>query len=465
MIEPRAGLYCRISHDERHDQLGVGRQEQDGRADLERRGIPLHRAYVDDDISGSGLVARPAYDDLVCDLTNGTISVVWAWSLDRLTRGLRQFADLVELCEKAGARVIWQGGEANFASGEGIAELEFRGLMARSELRTLKGRVRRKQEELRQNGQWHGGRPSYGYRQTKGPDGKVHLEIEEAEAAVIREAATRVLAGETVSRVAMDFDRRGIKTKNGSRWARNRLVTILTSARISGRVEHDGQIIRDAEAWPAIIDTQSSDRLRRLLRSSGAARANPRAHLLSGIATCGKCGTPLVCEVRQGRKRYVCRATVGFYGCGRLTVHAEPLEELVARTVIELYDSGKLGAILHGAQGEEITQAERDLAWVGDQLGDLARRRVRERLTPEEVQAEREELLSQREQAQRVLDAAQRSLQLPALSRPLGGSWDQLQVHEQRVLLRAVLDRVQVMPATKVGRGFDPSRVVIDWKV
>jgi site-specific DNA recombinase len=65
-------------------------------------------------------------------------------------------------------------------------------------------------EDMARNGQGKGGgsRP-FGYD-------KDRVTIRESEAELIREAATRVLAGEGLRSVVKDFERRGIRTVSGT---------------------------------------------------------------------------------------------------------------------------------------------------------------------------------------------------------------------------------------------------------
>jgi site-specific DNA recombinase len=117
-----------------------------------------------------------------------------------------------------------------------------------------------------------GNRRDYGYQL----DGTT---IIPAEAAIIREAATRVLAGESARSVAGDLNDRAVPSATGKRWSAEVLSQILTSARISGRREHYGEILH-AESWAAIIPpgTPTSS-----APSSLAARALPA---LTPAATC-----------------------------------------------------------------------------------------------------------------------------------------------------------------------------------
>jgi Recombinase/Recombinase zinc beta ribbon domain len=141
------------------------------------------------------------------------------------------------------------------------------------------------------------------------------------EAAVIREAARRVLAGEAVRVVARDLNTRGIITVAGKAWTTDSLTRVLIAARISGRREYipietyngatrpkTGEITAE-NTWPAIITPAQSGRLRALLTAPGRGHTNghaARTYLLSGVFRCGLCGHPMYGRVHNGKPRYQC---------------------------------------------------------------------------------------------------------------------------------------------------------------
>src|SRR5258708_15913255 len=173
---------------------------------------------------------------MIADLRNGTINAIWSWDVDRLTRGHREYIELYETCENVGALVIWHGGEANFAAGTGLLELEMRAAFAREELRKIKRRVARKHEELAHKGMLPaGGSEGYGYSKVKNETGKVvDFVVVKEEAAVIRECARRILAGESMTGIVRDLDNRALRTNTGRPWLSHTLNGLLTSPTISG---------------------------------------------------------------------------------------------------------------------------------------------------------------------------------------------------------------------------------------
>jgi hypothetical protein len=74
-----------------------------------------------------------------------------------------------------------------------------------------------------------------------------HKALVAAEA--IREAAARVLRGESLRSIAFDFNDRGIKPVGGGRWVGSTLRRVLVSPRIAKLRDHRGEIVGEAK-WP-----------------------------------------------------------------------------------------------------------------------------------------------------------------------------------------------------------------------
>jgi site-specific DNA recombinase len=125
-----------------------------------------------------------------------------------------------------------------------------------------------------------GGSRPFGYkivRHDLGEGGKrrwriVGEDLEPAEEELIKESATRVLRGESLRSIAMDWNERGLKTVGGGKWQGSMIRRVLMSPRIAGIREHRGEIVGEA-TWPAIIDRATHDRLVGLL---GTRAADPR---------------------------------------------------------------------------------------------------------------------------------------------------------------------------------------------
>lgn len=480
----RAAIYVRISDDPELTRLGVQRQEADARALVDRRGWEVAGVYEDDDVSAYSGRQRPAYRRLLDDVRAGAVQAVVAWHPDRLHRAPRELEEFIDVIEASGCRVeTVQAGELDLATPSGRAVARTLGAWARYESEHKSDRLRRKHLELAQNGHDSGGgcRP-FGYERDR-------RTVRDDEAAMLRDAAGRVLAGEALRSIARDWNGRGLHTTTGAQWSVFTLRRMLISARISGRRERqriDGQrralgTIVAAADWPGIIDADTSDQLRRLL-TDGARRMNGNATkylLTGGIARCGVCGAALVARPKQevrfeadadgvkhrivtASRSLVCVSGPGFHGCGAIRIQNDPLDELVTEAVFQAVDAGALRAVME--QSSEDRTSSEELLAVETKLAELAADWAADRVTRGEWEAARGGLLARQAALRRRVEASRRSHGLDGLSDPLRDAWPQLPLHRQRAVIAALVDAVTIGPAVRGRNRFDPDRVSLRWK-
>ena len=203
------------------------------------------------------------------------------------------------------------------------------------------------------------------------------MTIIEAEAAVIRETRTRVLAGESLRSICRDLNDRAIPTSQGGPWQVTTLKGVLTSARISGRREYHGEIVHE-DSWPAIITPEASDQLRALLDRPGQPRPAARSYLYSGILRCWKCEKGLGGRRYNGRRRYICAKAPGNGRCGTVAVFADLAETEVRDKVLTALDepgfvTRLLTAGTSPGHAEEITGRLREIEAQRDELAEMWR--------------------------------------------------------------------------------------------
>jgi site-specific DNA recombinase len=450
--------------------LGVERQIADCEERAARLGWQVWDTYVDNDLSAWSGKGRPEYLRLCEDIKTRTIDAVIVWHADRLHRHPRELEDFMALCDAAGDVAIETvtSGELDLGDSTGRAVARILGAVARKESDDRSARIRRKHAELAAAGKVPGGgtRP-YGYTADR-----LHLVPEEA--AHIREAATRILAGESLRSVCADFNERGITTSTGRPWTLQSMGRMLRSARISGRREHHGQVAAPA-VWPQIISPAESDRLR-ALRSRAAdpalAGRGPRRYLLTGgLLRCGRCGQPMVSRPRtDGVRRYLCVRGPGFGGCGRMATIAEPVEALVAEAILQRLDTPEMAAALADARQADAeaetlhSQVTADATMLDDLAQDFAAHTISHR-----------EWMTARQPIQQRIDAARRRLsrispahrldEYAGRSAVLREAWADLPLTRQQAIVRLILDHVDVHPAVKGRNTFDVSRFHPVWRL
>jgi site-specific DNA recombinase len=348
-----AAVYARISSDD-GQALGVKRQLEDCRKLAASLGWAVGEEYVDNDLSAYSGKPRPEYQRMLVDLADGARDAVIVYHVDRLTRRpieLEQFLDVLTAAKVNHVRFV-AGGDLDIGNGDGLMVLRMLLAVAANESATKSRRVKRKMEQNASAGLPHGGyRRPFGYAEDK-------ITVVPAEAEVIRTLAERLVAGESLRSLATWLEAEGITTVGGGRWRTPTLRALLTSGRIAGLREHQGSVVGPA-VWEPIVTEQTRARiLARLSEQSRTGRRPPRRYLLSGMLRCGKCQGVLFSSAREDTRRYVCSAGPDHGGCGRLTVVAAPVEDLITRAVLLRLDSPELADALSGrAAADEHTAA------------------------------------------------------------------------------------------------------------
>lgn len=457
----KAAIYARISRDRYDTALGVDRQKRLCRKLVTERGWTVVDTYVDNDVSATGRRPRPEYERLKADLAACTFDVIIALDSDRLLRRPLELEHLLELCEDHGVRVVYSSGGFDTATGEGVMEARIRAAVDAEEVAKLKKRVKRKAEELAANGQPNGGERPFGYD-------KGGLVIRESEAEHIRDAAARIIAGESARSIVRDWNANGITTSRGGTWAQSCLRRVLISGRIAGRRFHCGEDVADA-VWPAVVDLATWNRVRAVFLDPARLKNNgamARRYLLTGgVARCGLCGAKLVARPRGDKRRcYVCATGPGFGGCGKIRQLAEPLEALVVEAVIHRLDSPVVHEAIDPSDPDEDRAAVAEIEAVDARLEELANSYAADEITMREWQVARSGLEARRAAAAKQLAVRKGGDVLASITDNLAGEWDELPIEKQRAIVGALVGAVTVGPAVKGRNFFDADRVDVSWR-
>lgn len=466
-----AGIYARISSDADDDRLGVTRQVKDCTAEAKRRGWRVVDTYVDNDVSATRSKVRPEYRRMLADLEAGRITGMIVWDVDRLTRTPRELEDIIDLADRRGLSLASIGGEIDLSTPQGRMTARIKGSVARHEAEQMSRRIKRKLEEKAEAGTPHGF-PAYGWRRLDVVDDQGRKigsrdELDPEHAGAVREAARRLLAGESLRAIAADFNARGIEPPRCPPWSSTTLRQVLTRERNAGLRRHRGKVIGPG-AWPPIYDPGTHDRVVALIAdpSRRTSKGSTRRHLLTGLARCGRDGCEGTMVVNVGRmtgsgKRqrpaYVCKA------CYRVRRKQESVDELVEKTMIaRLQRSDALAAIALGDPAEaerlrdEIAALEARLDRAADDFADDAitaaqLRRITARLRP------------QLERARQEKAKHEPSDVLAAMAGPdAAARWAAASLEAKRAVID-LLATVTIMP-TGSGRDFDPQTVIVDWR-
>ena len=250
--------------------------------DCERRcdelGWLVVDVYEDNDRSAYRGQPRSGYERMLGDIRDRRIDAVVVWAQDRLTRHPKELEEFFEVIDEVGdIELATVAGRTDLSTPEGQTMARIEGAIARRESDGKSRRIRRKAAQLAQEGKVGGGghRP-FGFEADR-------VTICESEAALIRDAAKRLLAGEAQGSILRDWEARGVETPTGkTKWAPSVFRRMMRSARIAGIREHRGEEVGSAE-WDSIIDEATHRRLLERLKGTGAARGyRERRYMLTG---------------------------------------------------------------------------------------------------------------------------------------------------------------------------------------
>lgn len=356
------------------------------------------------------------------------------------------------------------GADVDIANGDGLMVLRLLAAVAANESASKSRRVRRKMDEVAASGMPHGGsnRP-FGYDDDR-------ITVRPAEAEVVRVLVARFLAGESLRSLATWLDTEGVRTVTGGPWKTVTVKAMLTSGRIAGLREHRGEVVGPA-VWEAIITPAERARvLARVAAAKVSGRRPPRRYLLSGLLRCGRCGNTLYSSARKTTRRYVCVSGPDHGGCGRITVVAAPVEELIAAAVLYRLDTPELADALAGraAQDEEAAALADGIAADREQLDELARLYAERAIPAREWLAARNPIEERVRAGEQRLGRMTRSETLNGLvgnAVRLREEWAALDLTRQHAIVAAVLDHAVIGPGTSGAPALDPNRVDPVWRL
>jgi site-specific DNA recombinase len=271
----------------------------------------------------------------------------------------------------------------------------------------------------------------------------------------LREAARRVLEfGEPVGAICRDWNERGIKPVAAKDWQNTSLVLTLTSARLAGFREWQGQKYPTTQ-WPAIFDLDTHERLVKLFHDPARRRGAVRRHvyLLSGMPVCPKCGRRMYYRDWKGRRAdsYACIEGPG-RGCGGAAIKAELLEEYVTGAVLNALESPRVQEALRAGYDPHDTRRAGLLA----DIEAAQERRADARRDYAEGMIDRADWLDIRDRTEQAITTARREYDrlsgsatvmsdIPASER-VRDAWESWNVSRRRAAIKAVLHRIVIRP-------------------
>ena len=467
----QAAIYTRISSDRDDDRQGVDAQEEDCRRLCERLGWEVAEVYCDNDISAADpRKRRDRYQQMLRDIAARKVDAVAVAKADRLHRRPSELEEFFNTCDAVGlTQMASAAGEHDLSDPAHVMMLRNLGTYAAYEVATTKARIKRRKLQLAEKGLSTGGPRPFGYTSGDAANGELP-QIIEHEAALIREAAERVLAGWTLYGIAKDWSERAVKTSKGNPWSVSTIRGMLIRPCNAGLRVHQKEVIGKAE-WEPILDRSTWERVCNVLQDSSRLsrpRSNKRSYPLLGALTCSECGRALASVSKGGgTSHYGCRKPAG---CGAVFVKCEAVEGYLLPILLEIADSP---AARHVVAQVETADQDQMRTLLADNATDAA---TLERLTDDYADNIMDRETYRRQSARlraRVADRHERLAAIRgqgALGKVSGSvveAWADMSNDERRAVVLALVSSVTVrryVPRKgRFGGRFDPSRLVIHW--
>ena len=222
--------------------------------------------YDDGGFSG-GTLERPALKRLLAAVEVGKIDVIIVYKIDRLSRSMLDFLNLVELFERHGVTFVSVTQSFNTKDAMGRMALNILVTFAQFERELIGERIRDKVAASRKRGKWMGGWTPLGYEVR---DRK--LLIHQVDAERVRSIFRRFVQLKSATLLARELVAANERTRYGHLLDKGVLYKILHNRVYLGEAVHKGTSYPGEHE--AIIDRKLWDQVHAILKESPRKRAN-----------------------------------------------------------------------------------------------------------------------------------------------------------------------------------------------
>jgi DNA invertase Pin-like site-specific DNA recombinase len=444
--------YVRVSVD-RDDKVSPEMQADAIRAYCAGHGLHLVEMIEERGRSAGEGKRRPGLDRARKILRSGQADGIVVWKIDRCSRSVKDFSNLLAELQEAGVDFISATESFDTSSPIGRAMVQITMVFAELE----RGRA------VERSSAWHAhrvkqgamppGRPRYGYRRDVDDNGRYvgPLLIDDEAADVIRRAVRVFLDTHSVMaarRVLIDAGREMQVTE-----VRRLLMSpTIAGYRLVEGIDRSGKGQSAATKmpgnWPAIIDPSTHEELVCVL--TGPKRRKPGRRstekwLLTGWLECGRCGRPMR---GGGAGRYRCTGMKERAGekCGT-GIKREEVENYVVDRMLATITPAKWED-MRARRRDAVAPARIDVASMNTELEQMAADWGSGLLTRAEFYAAKETLLSRINSAESAVEVEES--ELPDVA-DLHRAWPDLAVEHQRLVIPLVVDKAVVQPGERGG--------------
>jgi len=477
----RCALYLRVSTEIQVEEgYSLDAQLSRLRAFCVAQDWSVSDVYIDEAISAKD-INRPRLQALLRDMEGHAFDVVLVYKLDRLTRSVVDLHALLQVFERydVGFRSVTEVFDTTSAIGRLFVTIV--AALAQWERENLGERVKFGLQELTRQGRWSGGRTPFGYTLSDGL-----LTPSEPAASLIREIFKRYISGQGTSVILKWLNNPASpQIAPNKRWSQWGLKYVLWNPLYAGFVrfgykDEKGhkqknpiiakglhEAIISLEVWGQAEKAHEE-------RTTFPGRIGTGTFVLTGILRCGLCGSTMVGNTHYRSKKsesiasryYQCTEQAQSQLCKLPRVRTKVVEAAVLEELERRYERLSAEAIqIHTPKQENPSErqitimrgqiariATRRKRWMDAyELGDITSPELRERLA--QLTLEEAALQSGLQDMMEVQTDPDPSYLLQLLS-SVSNAWDMADVDEKKILIRALVSRIEVYPGPEVSITF-----------
>ena len=347
----KVAIYARVSSERQDVDLSISAQIKALKEYASRNGHVVVSEFVDEAESGRS-IDRPGFKQMVATARRKPppFEAILVWKLSRFARNREDSIIYKSLLRKHGVQVISINEPVeDTPSGrllEGIIEAIDEFYSA-----NLGQEIMRGMRESASRGFFLGSCAPYGYQKVKVKDGgkeRPRLEVDPHTGPVVGRIFRTLLEGKGLTDIVKALNGEGIPSPKGKKWNKttlHKMVTneVYTGTLVWGRRGKIQEPVRVENAWTALVDKETFQKVRELLKKRSPALSHPRRvaspYLLSGLARCGRCGKALIAAEAKGGQftYYVCGTLIrqGSGACDTPYLNAHRFEDLVIGKIKE----------------------------------------------------------------------------------------------------------------------------------
>ena len=410
----RIGCYIRVSTEEQAEnpEGSIKNQEERLRQTVKLKNMEGHfgdivEVFVDRARSGKD-TNRPALQKMLSAIRNREIDLVMASELSRISRSIKDFAEIWELMQEhdCSFQSLRENFDTTTAAGEMV--LYTMANIAQFERRQVSERVSANFQARAARGLYNGGTVPLGYRKIEGKPGFLEVDPEGAE--YVRAAFKAFLKHKTLNQTAKYLNESGPRlprrVEGGGRPRMSHLLfdglqhILRNKAYIGIRVFRVKGGTKESKAvWEPIVEEVTFNRVQELLTKNYGKKkphsAKRYPYILSGLTVCAECGHRLSGKSAHGRNGKIAyyehawitksqgQLNKKFYPCEHHRILASKIEPVVWRETKRFLTDSKMVEDMIGEarefrakqkKGSEKEKLKAKISTLTSQLDALAER-------------------------------------------------------------------------------------------